>query len=242
MARPKRSVIAGGRVDFFSASSQLYDMFKNLLAILRRIVGKVNNDAIGILAYGSLIEDPGEPITQLLIKRIDTVTPFPVEYARTSRTRGNAPTLIPFESGVQVKAQILVLRPETSVQLASNILYQRETRQTERPYNRPNETDITSGTVLVEELTNLNNIQTVLYTKIGSNIPNLTAHYLATNAIASARGSAGETRKDGISYLINAKRNGIETSISGSYEEEILRLTATTSLEDAYHRCRESNS
>jgi cation transport regulator ChaC len=215
-------------------------MFKYLSALLRRIMRKPNDDVIGILAYGSLIEDPGERITQLLINRIDTVTPFPVEYARTSRTRGNAPTLIPFESGAQVKAQILVLRAETSVQVASNILYQRETRQTERNYARPNETNITSGTVLVEELTNFENIKTVLYTKIGSNIPNLTAHYLATNAIASARGSAGETRKDGISYLINAKRNGIETSISGSYEEEILRLTESNSLEDAYHRCRES--
>jgi hypothetical protein len=37
-------------------------------------MGKINNDVIGILAYGSLIEDPGEPIIQLLVKRIDTVT------------------------------------------------------------------------------------------------------------------------------------------------------------------------
>ncbi len=217
-------------------------MFKYLLATLRRIMGKINNNVIGILAYGSLIEDPGEPIIQLLVKRIDTVTPFSVEYARTSKTRGNAPTLIPFDSGAQVKAQILVLRAETSVQVASNILYQRETRQTARNYERPNETDITNNTVLIEILTNFENIQTVLYTRLGSNVPDLTATNLATNAIASAEGKAGETRKDGISYLINANRNGIKTSLSSNYEEEILRLTSATSLEDAYNRCRKNKS
>lgn len=201
-------------------------------------MGKTNDDIIGILAYGSLIEDPGEQITRLLVKRIDTVTPFRVEYARTSRTRGNAPTLIPFDSGAPVNAQILVLRAETSIQLASNILYQRETRQPEGNYLRPDETNITNNTVLIEALTNFKGVQTVLYTKIGSNVPNLTASYLATNAIASARGTAGAVRKDGINYLINAKRNGIKTSLSSSYEEEILRLTGAASLEDAYNRCR----
>ncbi len=196
-----------------------------------------NEDVIGILAYGSLIEDPGEQINQLLIKRIDTVTPFRVEYARTSGTRGNAPTLIPFDLGAPVKAQILVLRSETSIQVASNILYQRETRKNKKNYSRPSDADITSNTVLIETLTNFENIKTVLYTKIGSNIPNLTANYLATNAIRSVRTPAGDIRRDGISYFISAKRNGIETILSSCYEKEILRLTSTLSLEEAYSHC-----
>ena len=39
--------------------------------------------------------------------------------------------------------------------------------------------------------------------------------------------------KDGISYLIDAKRCGIQTQLSPDYEKEILRLTGTDSLEAA---------
>lgn len=77
-------------------------------------------DAIGILAYGSLIEEPGQAISDLIIKRISTVTPFPIEYARISSSRDGAPTLIPFEGGCQVQAQILVLRPDISAEEAAN--------------------------------------------------------------------------------------------------------------------------
>lgn len=202
---------------------------------------KPNEDVIGILAYGSLIEDPGEEISRLVIKRVSTTTPFSVEFARISSSRGNAPTIIPFDLGKSVKAQILVLKPKTTLQVASNILYQRETRQTGRGYSRPSPIDINNNTVLVESLTNFENVQTVLYTKIGCNITNLTANFLAINAIASARGEAGINRRDGISYLMSAKRNGIETRLSGSYEREILRLTSANSLENAYDYCRQNN-
>jgi hypothetical protein len=47
---------------------------------------------IGILAYGLLIFDPGIEIEPLIVQRITTLTPFPVEYARISRTRDGAPT------------------------------------------------------------------------------------------------------------------------------------------------------
>lgn len=200
------------------------------------------DDTLGILAYGSLIEDPGEHISNLLIKRVSTVTPFPVEYARTSGSRGDAPTLIPFHFGAAVKAQILVLRPSTTVLVASNLLYQRETRQKDKNYKRPSDGDITNNTVLIEALANFENIKTVLYTKIGCNISNLTANYLATNAIRSAKTPYGANRRDGISYLISAKRNGIETNLSRHYEEEILRLTSTLSLEEAYTYCRNTLS
>jgi len=58
---------------------------------------------IGILAYGSLIIDPGPEIGPLIVRRITTVTPFVVEYARLSRTRGGAPTLVPHSSALPVK-------------------------------------------------------------------------------------------------------------------------------------------
>lgn len=195
-------------------------------------------DNIGILAYGSLIEEPGQPISDLIIKRINTVTPFPVEYARISSSRNGAPTLIPFEGGSQVQAQILVLRTGISAEQAANLLYQRETRQTRRVYQRPSDNDINNNTVLVEVLTEFENVQIVLYTRIASNITDLTANFLAEQAIESARSNSGATKLDGINYLIAAKRNHIYTVLSPEYEGRILELTGTQTLEAAYEFCR----
>jgi hypothetical protein len=195
-------------------------------------------EVIGILAYGSLIEDPGQAILDLLVRRIDTTTPFPVEFARKSSSRDNGPTLIPFTHGVPVKAQILVLRAETTVVKAANILYQRETRQTHRNYNRPSDDEITDNTVLVDSLNNFEDVQTVLYTRIGSNIQDLTPIHLAELAIQSARAKAGLKRLDGINYLMAAKRNGIKTVLTEDYELQILELTDTEDLETAYQHCR----
>ena len=67
---------------------------------------------IGILAYGSLGDDPGAEIGSLVAERIGGVrTPFRVEFARQSRTRGGAPTLVPVsEGGASVEAKVLVLK------------------------------------------------------------------------------------------------------------------------------------
>jgi hypothetical protein len=46
----------------------------------------------------------------------------------------------------------------------------------------------------------------------------------------------GKDGKDGISYLMNAKKCGIQTPLSPGYEKEILRLTGTDSLEAALNR------
>jgi len=50
---------------------------------------------IGILAFGSLIQDPGPELEPRIVMRIKTLTPFPVEYARISRTtRGGCRTVL----------------------------------------------------------------------------------------------------------------------------------------------------
>ena len=64
---------------------------------------------IGILAYGSLIDEPGLEIEQLIIHRINCLTPFKVEYARKSGTRGDGPTLIPTEKMMWVLQTIFGL-------------------------------------------------------------------------------------------------------------------------------------
>ena len=81
---------------------------------------------IGILAYGSLIGDPGWEIQDATtdITR-DVQTPFNVEFARSSSTREGAPTLVPVEvGGGSVSA--IIYRVGTSEQRAADMLYRRE--------------------------------------------------------------------------------------------------------------------
>jgi len=44
---------------------------------------------IGILAYGSLIEDPGSEINPLISEHQTVETPFCIEFARSSSSRNN---------------------------------------------------------------------------------------------------------------------------------------------------------
>lgn len=191
------------------------------------------NVRIGILAYGSLIDDPGDELVEATTEVIKdgVMTPFKVEFARTSRTREGAPTLVPVDDGgAQVPASIFVLNiSETE---AANRLYRRETGRigkTEIIYRPSKRTE--SGRVAIERLQNFHGVDVVLYTSIGANIDPLNPTRLAELAIESARKLGDE--RDGITYLINAKRNGIRTPLSDAYEEEIKRLTKPKSLTEA---------
>jgi hypothetical protein len=191
---------------------------------------------VGILAYGSLIDDPGNELSPLIIGRIHTKTPFPVEYARISRSRDNAPTLIPYKDGISVDAEILILNSDISIQAASDILYRRETRKVNNSYNRPN--TINENSVLIEALSEFEKVGTVLYTKIGSNIVDLTPRNLALYAIESAKKNAGLNKKDGISYLKAAINNGIITKLTAEYESNILSIMKAETLDEAYNICQ----
>lgn len=80
---------------------------------------------VGILAYGSLIGEPGLEIEDVRTSTIDGVmTRFPVEFARSSGSRGGAPTLVPHDNGGCVNAHIFVL--ETLVDDACHCFYRRE--------------------------------------------------------------------------------------------------------------------
>jgi hypothetical protein len=186
-------------------------------------------DMVGILAYGSLIGDPGAEIEPHITRRISCRTPFKLEFARASRTRKGGPTLVPYKDGSEVAAQILLV--DLSLKEATNRLYRRETRNTDPNTFYVPPKIMTLNTVVVESLRSVEGVETVLYTKIGPNIEEPTAIKLAELAVNSAR--ALQDGKDGISYLINAKRFGIQTPLTPNYETEILRLTGTDSLEAA---------
>lgn len=191
---------------------------------------KVTNE-IGILAYGSLIKDPGVEIGPLIVRRVPTRTPFPVEYARLSRSRGGGPTVVPHTSGSPVLAEILVLKDSVSLADAKNLLWRRETRNegTGKIYVEGN----TPYSVLVKNWPGLDGVGYVLYTDFppSGKLIHPDVKILACAAVASVgKASPG---KDGISYLIQLSKSGIETQLTGRYGAEILRITGATSLEEA---------
>lgn len=195
---------------------------------------------VGILAYGSLIEEPGKEIEPLIRERRERIeTPFAIEFARSSSTRDCAPTLVPVESGGdRVYATILVLDDDVNPEKAGDLLWRRETRNecSDKQYTPPSKPN--PNKMVVERLKNFAGIDIVLYTKLGANITDLSAAKLADLAIKSAKAAAGRAGKDGISYLISVKRQGISTPLMADYENEILRKTGASSLEDALSRLR----
>ena len=199
---------------------------------------------IGILAYGSLIEDAGKELEPLLREKIsDVQTPFSVEFARSSSTRDGAPTLVPVEEGGdRVQATMLVLDPGVEIQRAEDLLWRRETRNECSDQHYSATASPGPNTVVVERLQSVANVETVLYTKIAANIKNRTPEYLADLAICSARRGAGAKRSDGISYLISVRRQKIQTPLMSDYEAAILQKTKAQTLDEAYEKIRQANA
>ncbi len=187
---------------------------------------------VGILAYGSAVEEPGPEIAAAVTRRAEVQTPFPLEFARSSRTRDGAPTLVPVRAGgARVPASVLVLDDSVSVHDARAMLYRRETgRRTEIT------ADIQVG--WIAELAGFAGTDACLYTALPPNIRPLTAGKLAELALSSAAGPAGAGRRDGISYLQQQKRRGVMTPLLPDYEKAVLARTGTRDLDDAWRRVR----
>ena len=191
---------------------------------------------IGILAFGSLISDPGPEIAPNITMRIKTPTPFPVEYGRYSKTRGDAPTLVRHESGAPVRSEILVLYDAVTVAEAKNMLWRRE-----RCRIGSGETYIegtSANSVLVRDITDSPCVSTVLYTEFHptGKIVRPTAEELARHAIQSVK--TADVGKDGISYLMSNLAAGIKTPLTSAYEAEILRQTQTESIDEALSKVK----
>ncbi|MGI9050385.1 MAG: hypothetical protein ACR2GU_13600 [Rubrobacteraceae bacterium] len=188
---------------------------------------------VGILAYGSLSDDPGKEISPLIVGRIrDTRTPFLVEFARRSRTRDGAPTLAPVsEGGDSVKASVLVLEEYVSEGEATDMLWRRETRREGSDEGYEATANPSPNTMLVRRLEDFEGVDVVLYAEIRANIQNLNPRKLAELAVCRSR--AGREGRDGIAYLIGVKKNGVEMPMMPEYEREILRITGSESLGDA---------
>lgn len=192
---------------------------------------------LGILAYGSLINEPGDEISELEIDRIDCKTPFCVEFARISRTRSEAPTLIPYNQGKEVNAKIIILNPTTGLNKAKDILWRRETGRKDRTGNYQHSDNPGKDKMVIKSIDSFMGVETILYTSFQRNIDEeLTAELLSEYAIKSILTDAGKNEKDGIRYLLNAKKSGINTELTDQYESEILRQSGTNTLEEAIEK------
>jgi hypothetical protein len=189
--------------------------------------------AIGLLAYGSLLDYPGRELDVWTSRRIAGVeTPFNVEFARSAQTRGGAPTLVPVEdSGASVDATVLVLEDTIMETSARDMLYRRETHRVDARASRPN-------VAWIKAIRDFAGLDTCLYTALPENIDPLSATHLAELAIASASGPAGAERLDGISYLMEQKRRALTTPLMPSYEAEILSRTGARDLKEAWNWAR----
>jgi hypothetical protein len=190
---------------------------------------------IGILAFGSIIEEPGEELAASQVDRIDGVeTPFAVEFARESTTRDGAPTLVPVTAGgAKIAGAVLVLDRSINEDAARDMLYRREFRKIGQPVRYGQ-----GPRGCIKDIRDFAGLDLCIFTALAANIAPLTAERLAKLAIQSAAAPAGSRRHDGISYLQEQRRRGITTPLMRAYETEILRKTGASGLSDAWSRAR----
>lgn len=192
----------------------------------------------GVFGFGSLISDPGQELIDATASRQPLETPFAVEYGRSSNTRGGAPTLVPVQTGgARVKATVFVLKDSISEQEAMNILYRRERHLVGSGlvYRVSTTTKGGKNSIVVAAWPNLIGLEKIFYTDFhdAGKLTNPTPALLAELAVESARNREVPEGNDGISYLMNAKKAGIVTPLSAAYEKEILKMTDTSSLDQA---------
>lgn len=197
---------------------------------------KSNKYNIGILAFGSLISDPGTEIGPLIHKKVTIDTPFSVEFAKCSKTRGGAATLVPISrNGSSVKAKILILK-NVSLPQAKDMLWRRETRN--KNPNLVYSARKTKRAVRIKELKRFGGVDTVIYVDFYAvnKLREPKPKTLASRAIKSV----GEANlgMDGISYLMSSFRVGIKTPLMKEYKKEILKMTKTLTLNEALQKVR----
>jgi hypothetical protein len=186
---------------------------------------------IGLLAFGSLILEPGVEIQPLLDRRIPAQTPFPVEYARFSNTRGDAPTLVPHEAGSSVTSEVLVLKSGVSLDQAKDLLWRRETRNEGTGKRYPSGSS--PKAVIIGHLENFQGIAHVLYTdfQAAGKIKHPDLAELIRKSITSVQ--KADIGKDGLSYLLQALKCGIRTPLTDPYIQGVLEATGADSLQSA---------
>jgi len=198
---------------------------------------------IGILAYGSLITHPGQEIESVLDHVIpDVMTPFPVEYARRSRSRAGAPTLVPIPigCGTPVNAVVLVLKKYTRKKKAQNFLYRRELHKEGDPkvfYDDQVQRQKRDALV-IETMKNQFGLSVIYYTALKPNFTEILdtkltqeqkAELLARAAIDSVTQGTYAKEMDGLQYLADNIEAGVVTALTEVYAKAILNKVGIVS-------------
>ncbi len=189
---------------------------------------------VGVLAYGSLIDDPGAELAPLIVERRPGIeTPFRIEFARRAATRAGAPTLAPVElGGATVTGVLLVLDPAVPVATAKDVVARRELHVVGSGVAY----DPAATPLRFAEHPGLGGVELVLSVALPATLVEPTPAELAGYAIASAQGAIGAARKDGISYLAGVRAAGIATPLTEPYAAAVLAATGAASLDEAWRR------
>jgi hypothetical protein len=169
---------------------------------------------LAILAYGSLLYDPGS-LAPLVVGVVPCRTPFPVEYGRASRRWGGGPVLVPHPQGGPVDGALLLLAGHMELGQAVDMLAEREGLEGPR------------GVVQVE----MPGDRLVLAASLPRNLPapDMTPAALARRALASVPNGP----RNGVAYLAAALRSGVVTPLSAAYRDAVLAEAGASSLEQA---------
>ena len=174
-------------------------------------------DNLAIYAYGSLLSDPGEKLAPRIIARLPRLSPWPIEYARRAKLRGNGPTLVIHESGAYVQGKLLVLDARVdAIEEIEECLWERE--------GKPPRTGL--------KRMEWGGFRTVLYCDLESTLSglDLNADALARFAIESVRNNPA---RNAIRYLAQNIEQGVITPLTYDYRETILCATGARNLTQA---------
>ncbi len=190
---------------------------------------------VGILAFGSVMFDPGKEIVDATESKVAGITTeFSVEFARSSKTRAFAPTLAVVKGGGSaVQGTLFILKENISLIEAKNLLYRRE-------MNKTGDLSVeyfgSQDWIEIKHTRAIMDCNNVIFASMTPNISNLSPKKLAELALASAGAFPTDNqgnRRDGIQYLYDVKKMGVLTPLMKPYEMEILSLLHVDSLEKA---------
>lgn len=171
----------------------------------------------GVLAFGSLIWEPSELEELDKVREVICMTPWPVEFAKSSRGRGWAPTLVRVKEGRRVAGRVFLYQNSVAVVKAKLALRERIDLKSHPDWIA--ECDVAET-----------DVRPLWYTALPPNIDDLRPECLARLAIASVKSCPD---KNGILYLRKCLELGIVTALSDAYREEVLRISGCKALEEA---------
>lgn len=178
--------------------------------------GPVAQRPVAVLAYGSLLYQPGPELALVIAGREPCRTPFPVEYGRASARWGGGPVLVPHPAGGPVMGALLHLAPGVPLGDAVAMLARRE--------------GLPDGRGVVE-VAGMGDIA-VLTAALPRNLPlpDMAPRRLARRALESAGTGGG---RNGVAYLRRAMAAGVHTPRTAAYARAILEISGAATLRDA---------